>query len=402
MTAQTTRLLRPSASQRRGVLIAIALLFFVRCAHKRGTEAPSGLGPESFKTQSVEREVRPAFVQAEKLFAGRQYDQAKILYQSVRTKAPKGRGALLSSYRIASIHYYREDYAFAAKEFGYILDKFPRSELTFDTVYNLAACEYQLGQFDRAARSLTRLRTSEVSAQGPRRAELVFQLQGQIQEALGNWPQAINAFAEEAQLPLEEDKRLSLFSSIDTLLLKIVDVPTLEKLSQETAETTTRGKILARIASLIRPKQPDIEDVKEGAEPTPTGDSFRLGVVLPLTGRSAAYGKKALDGILLAAGAFQANQDKDVELIIEDTSSNPALAEQAVETLADQHRVSAILGPLNWKESVATAEKAQALGVPNLSLSAKEGISEKGAFLFQNALTPRVQLENLVRYCAQS
>jgi len=48
---------------------------------------------------------------------------------------------------------------------------------------------------------------------------------------------------------------------------------------------------------------------------------------------------------------------------------------------------------------LAVAQRAQALGVLNLSLATKEGISERGAYLFQNALTARVQLESLVRYC---
>jgi ABC-type branched-subunit amino acid transport system substrate-binding protein len=70
--------------------------------------------------------------------------------------------------------------------------------------------------------------------------------------------------------------------------------------------------------------------------------------------------------------------------------------------IEDVNEVMAIIGPVGWKESVAVAEKSQELGVVNLNLTAKEGISERGNFLFQNALTPKVQLENLVRFCTQT
>jgi branched-chain amino acid transport system substrate-binding protein len=50
---------------------------------------------------------------------------------------------------------------------------------------------------------------------------------------------------------------------------------------------------------------------------------------------------------------------------------------------------------------VAVADRAQQLGVLNISLNGKEGISARGAYLFQNALTPSVQLDSLISHCIQ-
>src|SRR5262249_22706666 len=130
-----------------------------------------------------------------------------------------------------------------------------------------------------------------------------------------------------------------------------------------------------------------------------TAERYNIGVILPLTGKWAVYGRRALDGILLASRIYNNSRDQDFRLFIEDSASNPAVAQHAVDTLFNEDKVVAIIGPLYFKEAVAVAERSQQLGVMNLSLSGKEGISEKGAYLFQNALTPRVQMDSLLRYC---
>ena len=102
---------------------------------------------------------------------------------------------------------------------------------------------------------------------------------------------------------------------------------------------------------------------------TSSGERGTIGVVLPLTGKLENYGRKALDSILLAAKSYFPNQDDGLNIIVEDTKSNPLLAANAVEKLVNQDHVMAIIGPLTWKESIYAADKAQELGVLNISLS---------------------------------
>ena len=64
---------------------------------------------------------------------------------------------MLSSYRLGTIYYYREDYPAASKEFEYFLSRFPTADLAFDVTYNLAATDYQLGNYDKASQVLSRL-----------------------------------------------------------------------------------------------------------------------------------------------------------------------------------------------------------------------------------------------------
>jgi len=57
--------------------------------------------------------------------------------------------------------------------------------------------------------------------------------------------------------------------------------------------------------------------------PLPPASSARLGVILPLSGRYAAFGEQALKGILLAADTFgttfELNKGLSLEIIVKDT-----------------------------------------------------------------------------------
>lgn len=388
-----------------------ALLFVVACASPRRSER-DGMAPINMKNQKVEPEARTLFFQAERLFNAKNFDQAAKLYQTVKTKYPRGRAHMLSSYRLGTIHYYREDYAVAAKEFDYFLSRFPNSELAFDVTYNLAASEYQLGNYDKAYALLSRFRMSDVQAQGPRRAEVIYQLTAQTAAALGNHPGAVAAYAAQMQIPQEERNRSIISDNVDSHLAKISNRADLDRLLGEVTEPSVRQKIQARLSSqsnadtvaAVEASAPLEEGGEAKGLPLTSGSSAtktHIGVILPLSGKFASYGKKALDGILLAAGSYSSSPDEEFQIFIEDSGSNPAVAQQAVDVLFYQHKVIAIIGPMSWKESVAVAERAQQLGVLNLSLSAREGLSERGAYLFQNALTPKVQVESLVGHAVR-
>ena len=84
---------------------------------------------------------------------------------------------------------------------------------------------------------------------------------------------------------------------------------------------------------------------------------------MPLTGKFSSYGKKALDAILLAAKSYSPFKDTNLQLVVEDSRSNPILAAHAVEKLVNEDHAMAIIGPLTWKESLFAADKAQELGV---------------------------------------
>ncbi len=122
-----------------------------------------------------------------------------------------------------------------------------------------------------------------------------------------------------------------------------------------------------------------------------------IGCILPLSGRYAAYGNKALDAVLLAAGVFNAAKETPIRILVEDSQSEPAVASAAAAKLADAG-VACILGPLGSQEALEAAKEAQRLKVPILTLTQWEGITGIGDYVFRDFLTAAMQVRTVVQY----
>lgn len=130
--------------------------------------------------------------------------------------------------------------------------------------------------------------------------------------------------------------------------------------------------------------------------------SYKIGVVLPLSGKYKIYGDSVLHGIECAAGVVQpCTSPIRVDLVVKDSKGEPNVAATAVEELVKQDQVIAILGPLMSKEIEAAAQKAQELNVPLVSLSQKDGITDIGNFVFRVALNSSSQVQTLVDYAVK-
>lgn len=164
-------------------------------------------------------------------------------------------------------------------------------------------------------------------------------------------------------------------------------------------------------------------------------DAKAVGVLLPLTGKYAAYGQRALTAVQLGFGVTPKEEERPpepeldpktgdavtpteepapkpkkkastegaittpagVKLIIKDTAGDPVKTRQAVKDLVEQDHVIAILGDILLDTSLPAALAAEDAGVPLISLSRREGIPETGPWSFRLALTARKQAAALVR-----
>ncbi|RME15038.1 MAG: penicillin-binding protein activator [Bdellovibrio sp.] len=122
-----------------------------------------------------------------------------------------------------------------------------------------------------------------------------------------------------------------------------------------------------------------------------------IGAILPLSGRYAKVGYRALHGLQLGLGLFN-SPPSGFNLAVIDSEGNPDVARRAVEKLIVENHVIAIVGSLLSKTSVAVASKANELGVPTIALSQKSGLTDIGEYVFRNALTSSAQVKYLVHY----
>ncbi|NDC24017.1 MAG: penicillin-binding protein activator, partial [Proteobacteria bacterium] len=222
--------------------------------------------------------------------------------------------------------------------------------------------------------------------------------------------EAVLAYSNQISLIGDEASKRLLEEKIDDQLDKIANARDLQDISANAADPISRAKAGKRLSALLATKSefiksetPNVKSEKVTVAPIElgagsSGSRQNIGVVLPLSGKFAPYGKRALEGILLASKTFDSGTQFGFSVFVEDSSSSPAMAQAAVESLYSNQNAIAVIGPLNFKEALAVGEKSQELGLVNLSLASKFGVSVQGPYVFQNALTPQIQLENLVKF----
>lgn len=133
-------------------------------------------------------------------------------------------------------------------------------------------------------------------------------------------------------------------------------------------------------------------------EPQPTEELnyHAIGVLLPTTGNMGKYSNKLLQAIKLGLeGSF--------EIILEESGQSPEQATQALENLVKKHKVPVVLGPLLTKGVDAIAERAQALGMPLISLARKATLlsSQPDSFIFEAGLTQKMQATEIAKYALE-
>ncbi len=120
-----------------------------------------------------------------------------------------------------------------------------------------------------------------------------------------------------------------------------------------------------------------------------------IGCLLPLTGKYALFGQRALTGIQLAIEQLSNKYSKQFKIIIIDTKADPDIAAQGVRTLY-QKNVAGIIGPLLNAEKAGV--EAQKLKIPLIALTQKQDFSLQGDYLFSNFITPQMQVQTLGAY----
>ncbi len=121
-----------------------------------------------------------------------------------------------------------------------------------------------------------------------------------------------------------------------------------------------------------------------------------IGVVLPLSGKYAAYGDFVRRGMELALDG--AANETGVRFLFADGAADATKSRAAVNSLLRDEKVVAVTGTITGSAAMAVAEQAQSEHVPLLTLSQRDGLPETGAYVFRNSLTARQQAEALARY----
>ena len=128
----------------------------------------------------------------------------------------------------------------------------------------------------------------------------------------------------------------------------------------------------------------------------PTQFQRAIGVLLPLSGRYAAFGKRVQRGMELALETFRPHIP--VRFIFRDTTGDETVAAQQVAELAISDRVLGLAGPLVGNAAQGAARRANQERTPLLTMSQREGLAASSLYTFRNSLTPQLQVRALLDY----
>jgi len=105
---------------------------------------------------------------------------------------------------------------------------------------------------------------------------------------------------------------------------------------------------------------------------------IKIGVVLPLTGASSAFGQQGKQGLLLANKMYPEVLGQKVELIFIDTKSEKVEAANAFTRAIDYEKVMAIIGEISSSNTLAGAAIAEKKRVPTVTPSATNPLVTQG------------------------
>jgi len=125
----------------------------------------------------------------------------------------------------------------------------------------------------------------------------------------------------------------------------------------------------------------------------------KIGVMLPLSGKYASFGRQALHGVRLAFETLE--DDQGITLHIADTASDGGTScLHAYEQLMGQ-QVDLIVGPLLGECAAALSPRLHDT-VPVISLTSRSSLVNKSPLLFVHTLSPVLQARFMADYAAQA
>jgi len=124
-------------------------------------------------------------------------------------------------------------------------------------------------------------------------------------------------------------------------------------------------------------------------------DSRRVGVLIPMRGENASFGKQVASAVQLAA---EMAVSEGIEFVFVDSGESEVELLDAFQKLVLEENVTVILGPLGAQESEFVFERAQILRVPVISLSPRENLEMYGSYSFRSSLTIADQVEALASF----
>jgi ABC-type branched-subunit amino acid transport system substrate-binding protein len=265
----------------------------------------------------------------------------------------------------------------AIVQFQRALDYHPPESIKPYLQYNLAAALSDADQVDDALETLKEIQPESVNSET--RAKL-FSVRGKNLLAKEDW-------VESARATLQASRAAGPVNGVKASYVELLDRAISQIPQQENLHQVLAGLEDSPLADRIR--QRIIPGLNLEAPPATTlGEARSVGVLLPLSGRFADFGSRVLHAITLAFKLYDPNGER-FKLEIEDTGDSVERTIRAMNRLANERKVSVVIGPLLSKGIEQITSRAETLGLPLVTLTQQPGI--RGDYIFSAGLTAKMQ-----------
>ncbi len=385
--------------------LAPVCLLALGCATTRLPENPNvpPMGRKPEVEPRPDARAADALQAASAAAAGKPKAKQVELYLSVRQAYPSTVAGEEALYRAAVLAYDLGEYAVARKQLNELLFENPLFDKAVDARLKLGESSLQLKAYRDAYQTLVPLRDKVPPEQ---RAELEDALRRAAEGArMAN--QALRLALDRSESATTPEERQAALEQVASLIDTSVPFDELALVQDELSPSHPAWPMLtfklARVYAHLRDSRlkPTLETLVQKAPASPYSQQAQamlarvdrvgtvrgrtLGLLVPLTGKYQRLGEAVMRGIKLAL------KDGEVELVVKDTQGDPARAAAAVEELVFEDGAAAAIGPLFGEDSRRAAVVAQDLGLPLLTLTRNEDITEIGPFIFRNMLTYSAQ-----------
>jgi ABC-type branched-subunit amino acid transport system substrate-binding protein len=289
-------------------------------------------------------------------------------------------------------------------------------------LYNLASAQYDAHLHANAQRSLEKIDANRLNSDTRMKYFLLSAANAEKQDLPFETVRSLLRSSYLSDVAETASGKIAMEERMERALEKINDPATLRSLYQEFESSPMVDRILYRLgkAALASGKSSQAEgffttliskypqsslyvdatDALRSLRSQSTVDAKAVGVLLPMSGKFARFGRQTLNSLTLAFRVFESQEPESaIELIVEDSGETPEQALQALERLHQQHHVIAVIGPILSRGIEVVSQRAEELGLPLISLA--ESTPAKGSFVFQASLSVKNQASEIARFAVQ-
>lgn len=367
---------------KRRLAAAAAAALLTACAVPPKQEvAAKKVEPAVVEEPKVESKVEKMLASAMQAFDEMDLQKELSIHREIVKLYPDDEMSVTAYYRLGQHYLNLRYYKPALKSFKEIADQFPKSPYYTDSIIGIGISRVYLKKHDKADAALREALAAAISNEQKSRVLYHmgenYYLQDRYGDALERFVECrehSGSFRNQAERRvtqifhnfLSESELLAIAARYDNRYPADAALLELAQIYRRNGDLQRFAAIKKQIEELF-PETPLPADVEASLFPEPAEPTGvrTIGCILPLSGKDAAVGNQALQGIQLAFSLNNETVERiGIRLMIKDSASNPDVAAAGAVELARDPSVIGIIGPFTNDTAESVIEPLASYSIP--------------------------------------